>query len=223
MIHGANIIIGGTGDDLITGNAGDTTYIFNLGDGHDTITDNGGNDVIEIRGDIALSDIEFLRTSANDLIITIIPSGDRIDVVKYFTSSQNRLEMIRITNNGATVGELDISKVNLSVVAVYGTSGNDHLNGGVGADILTGGLGEDSFDFNNISDSTSSAFDIITDFESSIDKINLSGFADEGINDINDLTITNVGSKTIITANNYDFKIELTGVSSLDDSDFIWG
>lgn len=56
-----------------------------------------------------------------------------------------------------------------------GRAGNDILIGGAGADKLTGGLGADSFVYKALSDSTSSVYDTILDFNvSQSDKINLS-------------------------------------------------
>jgi Ca2+-binding RTX toxin-like protein len=55
---------------------------------------------------------------------------------------------------------------------LVGMSGNDTLVGGVGSDTLTGGLGNDVFRFN--ARPTVDSFDIITDFVSGQDKIQLS-------------------------------------------------
>ncbi len=59
---------------------------------------------------------------------------------------------------------------------VDGGDGDDTLSGGDGADTLTGGSGADIFRFdaaNNFSDSNAQAMDVITDFTSGEDKIDL--------------------------------------------------
>jgi serralysin len=58
-----------------------------------------------------------------------------------------------------------------------GGAGNDLLTGGLGQDTLTGGAGNDVFDFNSVADTPTGpgARDIITDFHSGQDKIDLSG------------------------------------------------
>jgi serralysin len=57
-----------------------------------------------------------------------------------------------------------------------GGAGNDLLIGGLGHDMLTGGAGNDIFDFNSVDESPVGAGlrDIITDFQSGQDKIDLS-------------------------------------------------
>jgi Ca2+-binding RTX toxin-like protein len=68
--------------------------------------------------------------------------------------------------------------------ALTGGAGNDTLTGGRGQDTLTGGLGADVFDYNSatpifttLGDSGVGAGnrDIITDFESGVDKLDFSG------------------------------------------------
>lgn len=58
-----------------------------------------------------------------------------------------------------------------------GGAGNDVLFGGKGADELWGGEGKDVFVFSAASDSGKDAPDWIKDFQSGVDKIDLSGFA----------------------------------------------
>ncbi|MDA0966313.1 MAG: hypothetical protein O2970_05065 [Proteobacteria bacterium] len=113
---------------------------------------------------------------------------------------------------------------------LLGTGGEDTLNGGfsndvlVGgyhADSLTGGMGSDTFKFNSILDSHKTlGVDTIEDFQDGVDFINLSNLQSSGIDDFSDLTITNGAINTTIEANN--FEIQLAGVITLDDSDFIW-
>ena len=54
---------------------------------------------------------------------------------------------------------------------------SDTLSGGAGADTLTGGDGADTFSYSAASQSTSSHFDKITDFDFSLDKLHFSGSA----------------------------------------------
>ena len=55
-----------------------------------------------------------------------------------------------------------------------GGAGNDIIYGGGGADTLWGGTGSDVFVFGAVSDSAPGAADIIMDFQSGIDKIDVS-------------------------------------------------
>ena len=55
-----------------------------------------------------------------------------------------------------------------------GGDGNDIIYGGSGADTLIGGTGADIFVFKAISESTLAGYDVITDFQSGLDRIDLS-------------------------------------------------
>ncbi|MBE9609793.1 calcium-binding protein [Chitinilyticum piscinae] len=133
---------------------------------------------------------------------------------------------------------------------LYGNAGSDVLNGGLGNDILTGGAGRDiltgstgydTFDFNSLTESglTSTTRDIITDFIRGQDKIDLRTIdANTATTSVND-TFTGLISSSAafskagqlkITAGvlylNTDsdsaaeMSIQLTGISSLANSDF---
>ncbi|MFN4140974.1 M10 family metallopeptidase C-terminal domain-containing protein [Aestuariivirga sp.] len=58
---------------------------------------------------------------------------------------------------------------------IYGGSGSDQVTGGGGADNLYGGFGADTFIYAAVGDSTNSAKDIIHDFASGLDEIDLQG------------------------------------------------
>ncbi len=57
---------------------------------------------------------------------------------------------------------------------LYGDAGNDRLDGGAGQDKLTGGAGADVFVFRSASDTSRTKSDKVIDFQSGVDKINLS-------------------------------------------------
>ena len=57
--------------------------------------------------------------------------------------------------------------------ALYGGAGDDVLTGGLGADVMYGGAGADIFAFTNGSDTLGSRVDILADFETGIDRIDL--------------------------------------------------
>lgn len=57
---------------------------------------------------------------------------------------------------------------------VYGGDGNDRIDGGSGQDKLTGGLGADVFVFVSVADSAANKSDKIMDFQTGIDRIDLS-------------------------------------------------
>lgn len=115
---------------------------------------------------------------------------------------------------------------------LYGTAGDDTLIGATGRDYLTGGAGRDVFKYNSISDSVSanSLYDSITDFETGIDKIDLSALGYTGFS-------TNIASagqlrlsysattdRTSIQDDQNGFRISLDGDfrQSLSANDFVF-
>ena len=134
---------------------------------------------------------------------------------------------------------------------LYGRGGNDSLQGDAGKDSLTGGSGTDSFIFRSVSESATGATtaDVITDFVSGTDKINLSAidaFAGTSANDtfiwkgtsgFNSTTKGEVRYEKFNnsgTANDYtmvwidndrdsgvEMAIRLTGLHNLTASDFV--
>ncbi|RMV68179.1 M10 family metallopeptidase C-terminal domain-containing protein [Pseudomonas coronafaciens] len=91
-----------------------------------------------------------------------------------------------------------------------GGAGDDILVGGAGADKLTGGAGADTFRFDQLTDSyrtaTSSATDLVSDFDISQDRIDLSN-----------LSFTGLGSGKAGTLNiSYNATLDRTYIKSLD-------
>ncbi len=134
---------------------------------------------------------------------------------------------------------------------IYGNVGNDSLNGGMGDDYLNGGMGSDTlvggvgndtlvggaaadtltgsggsniFLYAAVSDSTPSAYDVITDFVSGTDKINLTAIHTSG----SDLfTITRSGGNTLVNVDlggngSIDMLIQATGANKVVSGDILW-
>ncbi len=127
-------------------------------------------------------------------------------------------------------------------------SGDDTYIGGSGADTMAGGMGSDQFVFRNITDFRSadgktSLTDRIVDFTSGVDKLDFRNFASNGSATVkSSFTFTGVdtsfkatqapqlrfnsASKTLQGDSNgdgqADFSLELSGVSSLKEGDFIF-
>tara|TARA_R110002020_G_scaffold37828_3_gene113976 strand:- start:2383 stop:6417 length:4035 start_codon:yes stop_codon:yes gene_type:complete len=128
---------------------------------------------------------------------------------------------------------------------LFGGVGDDMLDGGLGQDTLTGGVGADTFVYNDVADSQGTTADTITDFVSGEDMIDLealeqgigfyTGEAD-GFGNVS-LSLQSTGNSQAVldtststlyvdingdgVLDNNDMEIQLTGVTSLDGTDFV--
>ncbi len=157
------------------------------------------------------------------------------------------------------VGSSGSDTVNLSLLSgilpsaptfIYGLGGNDTINGkgmtgklyidgGAGADTMTGGSGGNDYLYSAVSDSTRSAMDIITNFVTATDLIDLTGLG-IALNYVGKDTSTSLaahsigwqvsGGNTYLYVNTSsvsekltatDMKIELAGKIALTSSDII--
>ena len=206
-----------TGLDYYTATSSSDKLIFSVWDsgGNDTFDFSGfhQNQIIDLR-DGHFSDIGGLTKNvsiAKDVIIENAIGGSGDDII-YGNDADNIL---------------------------IGGGGNDILYGGGGQDILWGGTGSNTFVYKEASDSYSYAPDKIMDFETGIDKIDLSelienSFGQKFINFVDKLTgrageatvnydqSTNSSELLINIYNGYnpEFKIDIVGVVNYE-TDFI--
>lgn len=121
-----------------------------------------------------------------------------------------------------------------------GGAGDDKLDGGAGMDTLTGGAGADTFVFSNRLDSYrnyntggANLGDLITDFDISADKIDLSAMGFTGLGDGKNNTVyvvlNSAGTKTYIKsltadANGNRFEVALDGnyLNTLTSANFVF-
>ncbi len=134
-------ITGGDGNDSLYGYDGDDLYIFNAGDGLDTIYETGGNDSIEVSGEVYLnkfnSDLQIYYNVQED------GSYDRVIVQSHFNGYQ--VENLNGTN---LTGGLEITDRPGLNNSLRGTDFEDTITGGDGNDSLYGYDGDDLYIFN---------------------------------------------------------------------------
>ncbi len=159
-LSGSNTITGGSGDNSITGGSGADTIV---GAQNDTLLDgSGGTDTLRIGANFtSTSDAQI----ANIENITLTTAGLALDL-------SNQTEAFNIT--GST-----------GVDTITGGSGGDTITGGLGADVMTGGSGADRFiiatsqSLGTLGGSgnagTITGYDIITDFTTGSDTLDLQG------------------------------------------------
>ena len=205
-----NILTGNSGANVLTGGAGSDTYLVGAGD---SIVENVSPGIDTVKSAITWT----LGLNLENLILTGTAA---------------------INGTGNTVNNAIIG--NSAANLLSGLDGNDMLTGGLGKDTLTGGLGNDVFDFNLATESQAGLNkDVITDFVSGSDKIDLAGIdAVVGGSD-NAFTYINMGAFTSVagqlrfhvptntlqgdTDGNgvADVEIQLTGVASVAVTDLV--
>jgi serralysin len=164
----ANLLVGNAGDDGLTGAAGNDT--LNGGLGNDTMIGGTGDDLyfVDAVGD-SVSELadEGIDTVSSTISYTL---GDNVENLILAGSAEdgtgNALDNI-LTGN-ALGNTLD------------GGAGNDRLIGGDGVDLFAGGAGADIFVAEINADKVAAkkgpiSLDLILDFKSGEDKIDLSG------------------------------------------------
>lgn len=168
---GDDIIDGGAGDDTIFGSGytytdwrtgqlriqetsdpnGNDTYLFGRGDGHDTINDadhSANTDTLRFKEGVATTDVNFIRANTNDLVLTIVDTGDSVTIRDYFkeegywSPDTRPNEIERIEFEDGTVW----TAAGIAAVLMAGTEGNDTIIGYRGDDTITGGAGDDLID-----------------------------------------------------------------------------
>lgn len=183
--------IGDAGNDRIDGGVGNDT--LSGGIGLDTINGDAGNDMIA--GDAGADFL--LGGSGNDTLLGGLDNdrliggygNDRLNggdgndsLLGQFGANLMSGDAGNDTLVGAEGSDYlsggagnDLMLGNSGNDTLLGGDGSDSIAGGRGRDILTGGAGADRFVFNALDSFTGPAADVITDFSSGYDKIDLRG------------------------------------------------
>jgi len=172
----ANTITGGGGNDILTGGKGVDTFLVDSGT--DSITDlgNGGADILKVSaGATANATVSVLWTASsatvNNGTANITTSGLAVNLAAVVSGNG-----YKVTNTGQQAiltgsALADVLSGGTGNDTLSGGNGNDILNGFNGNDMLTGGAGSDIFQFSTAPGKNN--IDVITDFQSGSDKIEL--------------------------------------------------
>ena len=107
--------------------------------------------------------------------------------------------------------------------ALYGGQGDDFIIGGAGADVLFGNLGADTFQYFATSDSPVGGSDLIADFTSGVDKIELRPIHTGGAADVFSLTqINGVTYLNVDLGNDGSIEMQIVITGTVLASDVIW-
>ncbi len=223
--EGRDYLVGDTGDDFLDANGNDTnnyqalygkagndTYSIGSGDGNVLITHSaeaahqGDNDRVVFE-DINLNDVTFSTVDYTQ--------GGTVEhgygVTLQITWDGGHLRVANMAENIESFVFADGSVFNSIQVA---DAAGDTLNGTTGDDYLVGGAGADVFEFAAIEGA-----DTIRDFAGGIDHISITDSSIE----FSDLTITTSGSDTVIAASNGNtITLEDVNTTLITEDDFIF-
>jgi Ca2+-binding RTX toxin-like protein len=209
---GGDFLAGGSGDDRVYGGSGSDR--IGGGDGRDYLSGGTNNDVIDggkghddLRG--GHGNDKLMGGDGDDRVLGG-SEHDRLygDAGRDSLNGQSGNDYLNGgSGNDILRGESgnDTLLGGSNADQLFGGSGNDFLTGGSGADLLMGGSGADVFNYDALSESTASAIDVISDFDHTVDKIDLKDF------DIafNDLDIAIVNGDTEVSVKGTGFKLRI--------------
>jgi Ca2+-binding RTX toxin-like protein len=159
---GNDILVGGPGADTLKGGAGDDLTIWGDGDGNDTFDGGpGANDRAQVSGsatlgdrfaiDLSNSQVMVARSSPTAVALAIttteqlaVYGGGGSDTI---TASAELAGVIALTLSGEA-GD-DTLQGGGAADVLSGGAGNDRLEGGAGRDTLEGGAGDDQITWND--------------------------------------------------------------------------
>lgn len=161
-----DVLDGGAGNDILRGGGDGDIYIYDIGYGNDYIDDKQNDilianpDVVAFGANISIDDVAFSRNGgSNDLIITIISTGETLTIDNQFNAYYTglmgkqwlqRIELFAFADgNSITWNEL-IEQMPAMLKTdgndtIYGFSWEDTLDGGAGDDYLSGGNENDLY------------------------------------------------------------------------------
>ena len=160
--QGNDTLYGGAGDDLLDGGIGNDTLMG--GAGADTLIGGDGFDTASY----ASSFQSVYVNLATNIGVFGDAQGDTFSGIDKVVGS-NFSDGLFADDSGVVLDggfgdDLLVGGAGLDVLT--GGSGSDQLEGGLGLDVLTGGAGADYFSF-----SRNAGPDVVTDFQSGVDKI----------------------------------------------------
>jgi Ca2+-binding RTX toxin-like protein len=230
------------GIEHLTGSAFGDTLKGTSGD--NVLTDGAGDDTLFGRGG-------YNRLDGGDGIDTVFYADATTGVqVNLNPGSYYNPDVLISIENVVGSAFADVLTGDAGANALIGGGGSDVLTGGLGRDTLTGGADRDVFDFNALNETPvgAGARDVITDFQSGLDDIDLTGIdantgrsGDQGFRfigtkeftgkegDLRYQTFDQAGTANDITVVSgdtngdriADFEIEFVGLVKLASGDFL--
>jgi len=108
--RGNDTLWGGPGADLLDGGWGDDVYVFQHGDGAELIDNRSSKasdyDLLQFTAGFAPEDLWFVR-DANDLLIGVIGSDDRVVIDEWYGADDAKLDEIRVPGARLLASQVD--------------------------------------------------------------------------------------------------------------------
>ncbi|MEO7689450.1 MAG: calcium-binding protein [Sphingomonas sp.] len=212
LMGAASVDLTGNADfQTLAGNSGNN--VLDSGGGGDRMKGAGGDDTYIVRG--AADSIVEVTGDGNDTVKTAVSFtlGAAAQVEHLVTLDASATTAIDLTGNAYSH---DIQG-NAGANVLTGGSADDVLQGFGGNDMLTGGGGADRFVFDH-----STGQDVVGDFSSGVDKLDLSAFGFASFQDVQNASHDDGGGDLVIDLDNGD-TVTLMGVttSQLQSGDVI--
>jgi Ca2+-binding RTX toxin-like protein len=176
---GSDTLVGGAGADTLYGFAGNDFYYIDGAEDFTLENVGGGFDVVYTTSSLTLaagSEVEVLANANSNSITPLYLAGNEFN--NQILGGAGGDGLYGFGGNDTIYGYAgnDFLSGGMGNDYLFGGDGADTVQGGTGADWLIGGAGADVFKFATVSDSALTARDVITDFETGVDRLDFSGF-----------------------------------------------
>jgi Ca2+-binding RTX toxin-like protein len=105
---GINVLAGGAGNDTLRGGAGNDVYRFGRGDGTDHIAEHdatpGNSDTLQLVDEDILPGQVWLQRVAQDLVVSLVGTSDRVVIDDWYASADARVENLRVASGHTLSG-----------------------------------------------------------------------------------------------------------------------
>ncbi|RFC39108.1 MAG: Ca2+-binding protein, RTX toxin-related [Candidatus Nitrotoga sp. LAW] len=147
---GNDTLNSGTGNDYLEGNEGNDTYVFGRGYGNDVVVEDGralGNiDTVQMVSGVLPGDV-LVSKAGSSLILWISGTSDQLTLVSWFNGGNYGIDQV-VFADGTTWDAAKLAAMaqpaTMNADLLYGSSGNDNINGLGGDDIIYGYGGDDT-------------------------------------------------------------------------------
>jgi trimeric autotransporter adhesin len=213
---GNDVLEGSADNDYLVGDSGNDIYLFGRGSGQDILVDYdltvGIIDTVRFAADVLPENVRITR-NRNDVILSILGTTDTLTLQNFSASADWNIERIEFADG--TVW----SPVYIQSIPIVGTDGNDYLygsygddtlDGGAGIDYLAGDIGDDIYLFGR-----GSGQDTLVDYDITAGNVDTVWFMADVLP--GDVTIIRIGNDVVLSINGTTDTLTLRNFSASTD------